>query len=352
MNSKYRVFLHTLVLGVVAATSCIAAVQGKTQDNESRASKQKDRLWEPNDVVDLLQEPNDLSKVLGKTDIVAAQGKTSENVISKEPDSVNSDHGTAAPVARLSVAGSGISTGSLRRKVPKGGISHLQRPSRSKDELERMIKLIRSIKFVRRLIPPEPAPTEVIPQPAPDVEITRPAQQETSEAARPLPLPQAGQAEMVQPAPEPPSDSEKAPALPYQPVKAETIRKLETLRQDGGRIENPAAVARTLFLSGNLEEAAAFYQLALERVGAGQAELDDKDKAWMLFQTGNCLRGDREVAKKVYQQLMSQYPNSQWCPVADAYVKLIDWYQKDKPLSLIMAARATAGESVGKSDNE
>jgi hypothetical protein len=38
---------------------------------------------------------------------------------------------------------------------------------------------------------------------------------------------------------------------------------------------------------------------------------------------------------KMYGQLITEYPNSQWRELAEARSKLLDWYQKDEPHKLI-----------------
>jgi len=70
--------------------------------------------------------------------------------------------------------------------------------------------------------------------------------------------------------------------------------------------------------------------MSLDDVGSAQ------DKAWILFQTGNCLRDDDLAnAGKMYRQLIAEYPNSPWIDLAKARLNLIDWYQKSKLQTLI-----------------
>ncbi len=122
---------------------------------------------------------------------------------------------------------------------------------------------------------------------------------------------------------------------PYEPVSDRALQLLENLSQHPDQLHNPLGLAEVLFLSGHLKQAAIFYQEALARMS-----LDDvgsaQDRAWILFQTGNCLRDDDLAnAGKMYRQLIAECPNSPWIDLAKARLNLIDWYQKSKPQTLI-----------------
>ena len=114
-----------------------------------------------------------------------------------------------------------------------------------------------------------------------------------------------------------------------------TWQILKNLSEHPDELENPFELGEVLFLSGNLAEAAVFYQEALKRISADDISLV-QERAWILFQTGNCLRhDDKTTAAKMYEQLITQYPNSPWTDMAKAQVNLIDWQQKDEPQKLI-----------------
>ena len=118
-------------------------------------------------------------------------------------------------------------------------------------------------------------------------------------------------------------------------ITDQTWQILKNLSQRPDELENPFELGEVLFLSGNLAQAAVFYQEALKRISADDIS-SVQERAWILFQIGNCLRhDDMSTAAKMYGQLITQYPNSPWTEMAEAQVKLIDWQQKDKPLELI-----------------
>ena len=118
-------------------------------------------------------------------------------------------------------------------------------------------------------------------------------------------------------------------------ITDQTRQILKNLSERPDELENPFELGEVLFLSGNLAQAAVFYQEALKRISADDIS-SVQERAWILFQIGNCLRhDDMSTAAKMYGQLITQYPNSPWTEMAEAQVKLIDWQQKDKPLELI-----------------
>jgi tetratricopeptide (TPR) repeat protein len=122
---------------------------------------------------------------------------------------------------------------------------------------------------------------------------------------------------------------------PYKPVTDRTLQMLGNITQDPNQLDNPFEMGEVMYFSGHLKEAAVFYQEALnrtdpEKTGAG------RNRAWILFQLGNCLRDDDlTTAQKMYRQLIAEYPGSPWVDLAKAREKLIDWYLKDKPRTLI-----------------
>lgn len=133
-----------------------------------------------------------------------------------------------------------------------------------------------------------------------------------------------------------------------EPVSSETLHMLEDLLEHPDRSMNPVELGDVLFLSENTKEAAKFYQEALDRRG-GDDVRSASDRAWALFQTGNCLRhNDAAVAKEMYGQLIAGYPDSPLADLAKAQNRLIDWYQKDDPWTLVgdrILERPQAGDS-------
>ncbi len=137
---------------------------------------------------------------------------------------------------------------------------------------------------------------------------------------------------------------EPKPRLPYEPITERTLQVLRDLSRDIERVDNPFDLAETLFLSGNLEEAAVFYTEVLGRTEPNDVS-SSRDRAWVLFQTGNCLRNtDLPAARKMYTQLLTEYPSSPWADIAIAQVKLIDWYVKDEPHKVVVNAEPAGGK--------
>jgi len=146
------------------------------------------------------------------------------------------------------------------------------------------------------------------------------------------------QANKTLPAKEAPktAEAEKACVKPsFDTIRKETLQKFNGLSQHPEQMNNPLELGEVLFLSGHLKEAAIAYQEALKRMQAGDAN-SSHDRAWLLFQTGTCLRSDDPVtAANMYKQLIAEYPNSPWTEFAKAEDKLIEWYQKDTPEKLV-----------------
>jgi len=135
--------------------------------------------------------------------------------------------------------------------------------------------------------------------------------------------------------------------LPYEPVSDQTLQKLGSISQHPDQVPNPLGLAEVLFLSGHLKQAATVYEQALRQMSpddVGSAH----DRAWVLFQAGNCLRDDDlPKAANMYRQLITEYPNSPWTDLAKARTKLIDWYQKDNPRASISEYGAAAPRESG-----
>jgi TolA-binding protein len=182
---------------------------------------------------------------------------------------------------------------------------------KARDELKQLIERIRSVEF-------------------------RP-QQETRDAA----LSEGGSttepngASALSEKPNVPPAAPRESELPYKVVSSETLRIVKELCRQPSRIENPFELAEVLFLSGNLTEAAALYQEALNRQGADDG-FSAQRRAWILFQAANCLRhDDMPAAKELYRQLIVEHPDSPWTDLAKAEDKLIDWYLSEKPWTLV-----------------
>ena len=186
----------------------------------------------------------------------------------------------------------------------------------TKNELQRIIEQIRSVNFGSQK---EAFESAIIPDVVPIVPIDEP-NEAVSEKANEL-------------------HKKEESSLPSGLVTSQTLQTIRSLSQDPGNLHNPFELGETLFLSGYLKEAAKFYQEALKR-----KSLDDvssaRDRAWILFQIGNCLRNaDRPEAIKKYGQLITEYPDSPWKGLAEARRTLLSWYIKDEPRKLITESK-------------
>jgi tetratricopeptide (TPR) repeat protein len=132
-----------------------------------------------------------------------------------------------------------------------------------------------------------------------------------------------------------------------QPLSDQTLKMLEALVQQPDKVRNSLELAEILFLCGYQKQAAVFYQQALKFPkdandvnSAGDSSWrrrePEQDKAWILFQIGNCLRDeDPTTAKKMYEQLITEFPNCLWVGSAKCQMSLISWLENDKPKKLI-----------------
>jgi hypothetical protein len=120
------------------------------------------------------------------------------------------------------------------------------------------------------------------------------------------------------------------------PPKAQ--KTLGDLRKNPSRVRDPLETAELLFLSGRPTDAVPFYEEALRHTRAGDAAAGG-DRAWILFQLGNCLREtDTAKAQDSYMKLIAEYPNSPWTEMARAGGRFLTWYQSTRPDQL-MATR-------------
>ena len=184
--------------------------------------------------------------------------------------------------------------------------------SESKNALQRIIEEISSVDFGFRQQVPEPL-IVVEPIRETDPNETLPAKEMSQEA-------------------EPVKSEYK---LPYRQVTDATLQSLKSLSQHPEQLQNPFELGEILFSSHCLAEAAKCYQEAISRMTAGETG-QALDMAWMLFQTGNCLREDDPAAAiQMYEQLIAQHPASPWASLAKVKSELVGWYLKDTPDKLI-----------------
>ena len=189
-----------------------------------------------------------------------------------------------------------------------------------KDELQRLIEQIRSVRFEPQYPPLQPrfigvAGPTLAAEPNPDLSGAPPA--ELNRAIAKL------------------TPAKSVKAGPYNPITDQTLQIVAGLLQHPDQVRNPFEMAELLFLCGRLKEAAVFYQHALSKTAPNDTH-STEDRAWLLFQVGNCLReNDPAAAKDIYMKLIVEYPNSSWTEIAKARGRLIGWYQKNDPKKLI-----------------
>lgn len=186
----------------------------------------------------------------------------------------------------------------------------------TRNALRRLIQQVHSVTFDGNTTEPTFSaplePTIKIEGTAAETTDTMPSGQEQSVMAVPLP---SGQS--------------------LTPLPAETLTQLEDLLADPNQVSDPFEMAELLFLSGRATKAAFFYEKALAQIPANDVA-NGGDRAWILFQLGNCLRETNQTkAKDTYMKLIAQYPNSPWTELAKAHGRLISWYQSAKPQQLL-----------------
>ena len=185
----------------------------------------------------------------------------------------------------------------------------------AKDDLQSLIHRVRSLKFGENKVTPSfSAPEESQPVAEPNRNVAR--------QPRTAPAPSA-------------PVSEATPMTGS--LQSETLEQLSALAQNPDQVSNPFEVAELLFLSGHLVEAIPFYESALAKTSRTDAATSS-DRAWILFQLGNCLRKtDMARARDTYQKLVAEHPDSPWAELARAHGRLISWYLATKPDQLLTA---------------
>jgi len=108
----------------------------------------------------------------------------------------------------------------------------------------------------------------------------------------------------------------------------EPSRSGSRLVAEPNSVANPLELAEALYKVARYDEAAACYQVALDRVASGQNKsATARDQAWILFQIGNChARMNPEAAINAYKRLIADHPASDWTPIAVVREQLMQWY--------------------------
>ena len=203
-------------------------------------------------------------------------------------------------------------------------------PSKSKNELYQIIEKIRSVKFEPQDKSAEPL---IVVEPAPK---TEPDESSSDSNVPQEPKLKKTEAELKSPFNSKRQDEKQSLA---RQITSQTLEIFEQLSQQPQQLKNPLELAEILFRNGSLKEAAKCYQEAFNHMTANE-DVRHKEKAWILFQIGNCLRNtDQPAAIEMYRQLIAEYSDSPWADLAKARSRLINWYQQDKPRELVAENR-------------
>lgn len=198
----------------------------------------------------------------------------------------------------------------LQREVKKSDISSLAKPesSETKDSLAELISQIESLEI-------------------PDTK---------TDVKQPLSQPSATQ--------EQPGKKEEVKAEPLvktsettEATETSTPKKKDTIEliNESKNITEPLAVAESLLACGKSDKAIKFFDMALEATN-GIETMSDTNRAWILFQLATCLRGTEPArAGQLYQQLIAEYPESYWTPVAAIQNQIVEWQLKAQPKTVL-----------------
>jgi tetratricopeptide (TPR) repeat protein len=215
-------------------------------------------------------------------------------------------------------ASSAESQNSQRLELLRAEISPLKgkEDEGSKDRLKRMIEQVQSIRFESE--------EQAVNGASPRKTVSSAEPEQSSPTAQP-PQPDS-QIEMV---------DQIETKRPYEQVTTKTLKILKDLLQQPDKLRDPLELAEILYASGNPRDAAPFYQEALTRADANDVGAS-QNRAWILFQMGNCLRNDDPAAAaQVYRQLLVEQPQSVWADPVKAQIELIAWRLKERPRELI-----------------
>jgi tetratricopeptide (TPR) repeat protein len=216
------------------------------------------------------------------------------------------------------------SVSTLARQLWQAGASLIRddESAKDKDELQNLIEQINSVEFKSH----QPLPPPVI--------VVEPAEKnETKESLPAQNLLQRTKYEKTAIIPQKSLDRgpQNENRLPNKQITKKTMELFEQVSQQPMQIKSPLELAEVLFQGGQLKESVKCYRDALNQMSA-DANNSSGDKAWVLFQIGNCLqKDDPSAALQMYKQLIAECPDSLWIDLAKAKASLIDWYIKDKP---------------------
>ena len=190
-----------------------------------------------------------------------------------------------------------------------------QRNEEGKNKLKRLIEQVRSVQF--KSVPHNIA--------VPDANDEAPVP-ELNEVLPRLSPPKTEKAEEVK------------IEQPYDDghISDRTLKVLKDLLQHPDKLKDPLELGEILFSSGKMKDAVFFYEEALKRTDPNEVHLS-QERAWILFQLGNCLRiYELPAAADIYRKILIEYPDCPWADLAKAQKDLIEWRLKEKPYELIV----------------
>jgi tetratricopeptide (TPR) repeat protein len=217
------------------------------------------------------------------------------------------------PQPQARVAGSAIARRVWRERIEAPVSPRGNDPS----DLQSLIERLRSAQFK-----PQPSETPVSVDDA------------NALPMRPLPAEQPTVA-VSTPRMEPPPLPIPILTAPAGPLSVQTLTQIESMTDQPMEAELALQLADVLYQGQHRDRATSFYRLAVDTLDPN-APLAQENRAWALFQLGNCLREKAPAeAKLAYQRLASAYPSSPWAQLATMWHDLADWYWREQPLETL-----------------
>lgn len=143
--------------------------------------------------------------------------------------------------------------------------------------------------------------------------------------------------EPQQPEPEEPQVAQARPGTSQRQISDQTLGQLAKLADEDAQIEQPLKIAELLYRDGHKQLAGRYYEIAL----AQSETMTVQDRAWALFQLGNCLREQSpEKAIQAYKQLVSEHPRTTWARAAAARIEVLEFHQQNQPEMTASSHRA------------
>lgn len=264
---------------------------------------------------------NDLQKEIKETSVSIAEPNTLIGKTSEMPAVMNGQENPADVKHVLKSAGTPELTVQRQLRQARISASILSSPDPTKEEIEGLIRRIRSIE-----IRPKHSEPAVSASSAPQAEepAAKPEDQE---------LPQA-------------ADSNPAKtAAADGTISTQTLELFRQYAQQPSELKNPYELGEILYKGKCLKEAAICYKEAIKRLKDQPNAAEDR--SWMLLRLGDCLRADNPAeALEIYRMLIQEYPNSPWTMLAKSKSMLAEWYLQAQPRKLIDQSALSTAEGI------